>query len=132
MTSSVDAVIAALRVALAEAERSREIIWSSREANRWIAQLPGAWLGRWRNLRVKGTLGGHDNINRTDFVSQLRATLAYLEANREQVAAHGLLFSRGKLKRAAPNSSEPIDAEFHDVPRNVHPLPVPPPNKRNR
>lgn len=131
MTNSVDAVIAALRVALSEAERSKDSYWEVREVNRWIGQLPGAWFGRWRNLKMD-PIPYSSNVRRADFISQLRATLAYLEANREQVAAHRSLFSRGKLKRAAPNSAEPIDAEFQDVPRNVHPLPVPPPNKRNR
>lgn len=129
MTSTVDAVIAALKVALAEAERSRETYWAAHNANRWIAELPGAWFGRWRNLRVSP---GYTLPERTVFVSQLRATLAYLEANREQIGSAPSIFSRGKLNRAAPNSSEPIDAEFRDVPGNVHPLPVPPPNKRNR
>lgn len=132
MTSTVDAVLAALKVALAEAERSRETFWSSREANRWIGQLPGAWLGRWRNLSVKGRYGGTEDIDRVSFISQLRATLAYLEANREQISSAPYAFTRGKLKRTANKPSEPLDAEFRDVPGNVHPLPVPPPNKRNR
>ncbi len=128
MTSKVDAVIAALRVTLAEAERSKELFWNARQANRWIAQLPGAWFGRWRNLRISGGTF----TNRSDFVAQLRATLAYLEANREQISSTTSMFSRGKLKRGTPKSSQPIDAEFQEVPHNVHSLPVPPPNKRNR
>lgn len=132
MTSTVDAVIAALKVALGEAERSRASQWKTREANRWIGQLPGAWFGRWRNLKLKPIYDYRDDIDRIDFITQLRATLAYLEGNREQIGSATSLFSRGKLKRAAPKSSQPIDAEFQDVPHNVHSLPVPPPNKRNR
>jgi hypothetical protein len=128
MAANVDAVIAALKVALAEAERSREYYWNVREANRWISELPGAWFGRWRNLRVEGS---HGSTERADFIAQLRATLAYLEANRECIGA-GSWFSGGKLKPAALVPSEPIDADFEEVARNVHTLPVVPPNKRNR
>lgn len=129
MTSSVDAVIAALKVVLTEAERSRDSHVDVRDANRWIDQLPGAWFGRWRNLKMRPQPYS-ESVTRSDFVSQLRATLAYLEANRERIGT--ALFSRGKPQRKAPNASEPIDAEFREVPENVHPLPVPPPNKRNR
>jgi hypothetical protein len=72
------------------------------------------------------------DVYRKDLILHVRATLAYLEANREQIGSAASLFSRGKLKRAAPKSSQPIDAEFQEVPHNVHSLPVPPPNKRNR
>jgi hypothetical protein len=53
MSSNVDAVIAALRVALNEAEMSNQTWSQVRAANRWINQLPGAWMGRWLHLRLR-------------------------------------------------------------------------------
>jgi hypothetical protein len=43
MVTDIDAVIAALRVALEEAQKSNETFWKVNSANRWINQLPGAW-----------------------------------------------------------------------------------------
>jgi hypothetical protein len=54
---NIDAVIAALHVALKEAERSQEHWWKVRAANRWINQMPGAWVGRWWLLRLQAQLG---------------------------------------------------------------------------
>jgi hypothetical protein len=42
MSNEVDAIIAALRVALQEAQKSEEAFCKVQAANRWIDQLPGA------------------------------------------------------------------------------------------
>ena len=45
--SDVDAVIAALRAVLNEAEAHKvQSYWKPKIFNRWIGQLPGAWRGR--------------------------------------------------------------------------------------
>lgn len=66
MAADVDAVIAALRIALDEAQKSSEVHWKTKTANRWINQLPGAWAGRWRQLKLRGDLDGE--VRRTEFV----------------------------------------------------------------
>ncbi|HUJ38616.1 MAG TPA: hypothetical protein VLW88_13175 [Hyphomicrobium sp.] len=78
-TSDIDAVIAALRAVLQEAERSSGWL-STKIVNRWIAQLPGAWRGRWRRLYLRGDING--NVTHASLVGHVRATLAYLEAQR--------------------------------------------------
>lgn len=96
-TSSVDAVIAALRAVLQEAERGGGAL-PTRVVNRWIGQLPGAWRGRWRHLRLRGDAFG--KAPRDTIVAHLRATLAYLEAQRDTLSKPRrwrLLF--GKPKR---------------------------------
>jgi hypothetical protein len=82
VASHFDSVLAALRQVLREAERrGHQSYWDAKIINRWIAQLPGAWWGRWRRLKLKGdfTLG---LVERSDFISHLRATLEYLETYR--------------------------------------------------
>ena len=54
MAADVDAVIAALRVALEESQKSDDVSWKVEAANRWVEQLPGAWSGRWRKLVLRG------------------------------------------------------------------------------
>jgi len=49
MAADVEAVIAALRVALEEAQKSDDATWKVEAANRWIEQLPRSWTGRWRS-----------------------------------------------------------------------------------
>jgi hypothetical protein len=75
MATSIEAVVAALKVALREAEHGEEVQWEARAANRWIDLLPGAYLGRWRHLKLSDGL-----VSRSRFVGHLRATLAYLDA----------------------------------------------------
>ena len=82
MAGNVEAVIAALRVALEEAQKSEERFWKAEAANRWIAQLPRAWTGRWRKLRLSADSTG--DVDRLEFVAHVRAVLAYLETNRDQ------------------------------------------------
>lgn len=78
MSASLEAVVAALRVSLEEAQKSNAAHWKPEAANRWIAQLPGAWTGRWRRLRLGGDSVG--SVERTQFVAHVRAVIAYLEA----------------------------------------------------
>ena len=78
-TSDIDAVIAALRAVLQEAEHSSGWL-QTKIVNRWIGQLPGAWWGRWRRLYLRGDMDG--NVTHANLVGHVRATLAYLEAQR--------------------------------------------------
>ena len=84
MAADVEAVIAALRVALDEAQNSDDTYWKSEAANRWIGQLPGAWSGRWRRLKLHADASG--DVYREAFVGHVRAALAFLEASRAQIA----------------------------------------------
>ena len=53
MRSDVDAVIAALQAVLSDAEaRTWKSFWHATVVNRWIDQLPGAWMGRWRQAML--------------------------------------------------------------------------------
>jgi hypothetical protein len=79
-TSDVDAVIAALRIVLNEAENTNGSR-PTKVVNRWIGQLPGAWWGRWRRLKLRGDSSGR--VSRDALIGHVRATLAYLEAQRE-------------------------------------------------
>jgi hypothetical protein len=112
MATNVDAVIAALRIVLEEAQASLGYWWNVETANRWINQLPGSWTGRWRDLKLKGNSVGE--VPRTDFIGHVRATLAYLEANRDAIRT---LRTWSWPVRGVPSQafSEPIDAEFKDV-----------------
>jgi hypothetical protein len=123
MATDIDAVIAALRVALDEAQKSGETFWKVKSANRWINQLPGAWAGRWRQLKLSGDFDGE--IKRTEFVGHVKATLAYLEANRE--AIRSMRAWSWPLRNAGSKPlAEPIDADFKDVtPADQKPLPRP-------
>ena len=86
MASDVDAVIAALRTILGEAEtRVSEYRWKTHVVNRWINQLPGAWTGRWRHLKLRSDF--QRSAPRADLISHVRATLAYLETHREVIGS---------------------------------------------
>jgi hypothetical protein len=111
MSNNIDAVIAALRVALNEAERSQEHWWKVRAANRWINQLPMAWIGRWWHLRLRAQVSWEGLIPRAEFIGHVRATLAYLEANREEIRSMRL-WSWPLSRRAKTLHSGPVDAEF--------------------
>jgi hypothetical protein len=101
-------VIAALRVVLREAEsRKHQYWWKTRVVNRWINQLPRAWTGRWRHLKLPGD--SERDVPHSDLVAHVRATLAYLEVNRDQIKGSRWPFRRRK------RPPEPIDAEFQDV-----------------
>jgi hypothetical protein len=112
MADRVDSTIAALNVALKEAEKSREHFWKARRANCWINQLPGAWWGRWRHLKLRSDFVGE--MQRVLFISDLRAVLAYLEAHREEIkiaTAWPWSYS-GRIRQPPP---EPMDVDFSEV-----------------
>ena len=97
--SDVDAVIAALRVVLHEVETHTNFsrtnaYWKTHIVNKWIYQLPGARWGRWRKLRLRPDNG--DLAERQNLIMHVRATLAYLETNRETIAAHKPWWSFGR------------------------------------
>jgi len=117
--TEIDAVIAALKIELDEAERDSRAFCKTIRCNRWIKQLPGAWTRRWKNLKIRGDIDGE--VSRTDFVTHVRATLAYLEAHRDQIKAMPtwswpFTALRKKNELATSVRDQPIDAEFTDVP----------------
>jgi hypothetical protein len=110
MSSKIDGVIAALRVALNEAESSHEHWWKVRAANPWINHLPGAWMGRWWHLKLWAEIG-EGLISRARFIGHVRATLAYLEANREEIRSTRR-WSWPLWRRAKTLHSGQVGAEF--------------------
>ena len=91
MSSDVDAVIAALRIVLHEAEtRTYDTWWKTHVVNRWIDQLPGGWRGKSRNLRLRADSGFE--ATRTNLITHVRSTLAYRGGH------------LGELHRALPRS----------------------------
>lgn len=126
MANDVEAVIEALKIALEEACNAKdETWWKVDAANRWINRLPGAWTGRWRDLKLKGDSVGE--VDRAVFIGHLRATLAYLEANRETIPRSW----PWSIPRAPTKQDVgPIDAEFDDVSPPMAKLP--PSGKRVR
>jgi len=111
MGRDVEAVIEALKIALEEARNANdEVWWKVDTANRWINRLPSAWTGRWRDLKLKGDSVGE--VDRNEFIGHLRATLAYLEANREAIPR---AWFWSKHRRTAKQTEDPIDADFDDI-----------------
>ncbi len=113
MATHVDAVIAALRVALSEAESSDETWWKVGDANRWIRQLPGTGIGRWRHLKLAGDL--NREINRERFIGHVRATIVYLEKNRDAFGSTTTMRWWPSRAAPAPSTSEIVEADFSDV-----------------
>ena len=113
MVDPVDAVIAALRIALAEAERSQDYVWKVRNANRWIDQLPGSLFFRWRHLKLGSDSG---QVARLEFVGHVRATIAYLVANREAMRSQRFWSWSARKFPKVTNDLPPIDTEFEEVP----------------
>jgi hypothetical protein len=115
--TDVDAVIAALRVVLHYAEHgTHETWWEIHVVNKWVDQLPGARWGRWRQLRLPADSGSQ--ARRDHVVTHLRATLAYLETNRETIAAQRS--SWWPFGRSAPCSAqEPAAAVVKEAPARV-------------
>jgi hypothetical protein len=102
MSNEVDAVIAALRVVLHEAETSTNFYWETHIVNKWICQLPGTRWGRWRELRLRP----EDSALRPNLITHVRATLAYLETNRETIAAQRSWWPFGRQATSpAPQAS---------------------------
>ena len=110
MGSNVDAVIAALRVALDEAQKSHATSWKSQAANRWIKRLPRAWTGKWRHLK----LSARSSIDRSEFIGHVRAVIAYLEANRENIGRSRAWWPRRKAQLLVkPLQSSPQSSAQH-------------------
>jgi hypothetical protein len=110
MGNTVDAVIEALKIALEEARKATdEDYWEAENANRWINRLPGAWMGRWKDLKLKGY-----TVDRQAFVGHVRATLAYLETNKDAIRSIRT-WSWGTPCADPARTQEPIDAEFKEV-----------------
>jgi len=118
MSSDVDAVIAALRTILEEAEaRHAEFWWKTHIVNRWIDQLPGAWWGRWRSLRLRPDSG--NLAQRPNLLTHVRATLAYLETNRDAIAAQSSWWPFSKaLPKAVPSTTEAVRKEVPSLPQH--------------
>lgn len=119
MAVSINAVIAALRTELQQAERSHDVWVKTNRCNRWIGQLPGGrW--KWRNLLLTGDSSGE--VQRASFITHVKASLAYLETIRDDTLPNtSLLRSLVNALRRAPREplntpDEPIDADFTDVP----------------
>lgn len=109
--SKVDGVIAALRVLSTQ----RYGGWvKSRELNRLISQLPGSRFGAIRKLKVRGDIEGE--IRPEEFLRYVKSTLAYLEANRDAIAAmHWWSLRPSAAPSSAHTPSAPVDAEFTEV-----------------
>jgi hypothetical protein len=108
----VDAVIAALRIVLHEAETRRtEHWWKIHIVNKWIDQLPGAQWGRWRQLQLRADSGSLSE--RQNLVAHVRATLAYLETNRDTIAAQRPWWPFGR--RALRGAQAPAQKEMPNL-----------------
>ena len=113
MASDVDAVIGALRVVLADVEARRHVsFFPYHTLNRWINRLPGSRWGRWRDLKIKRSFT--DEIHRDDFIAHLRATLTYLEINRDHIKQSRAWWPFARKHKSV--ALEPIDVDFKDVP----------------
>lgn len=108
MAANVDAVIAALRVVLEAAEDNDASFIKVESANRWIEQLPGSWSGRWRKLVLKGDVSGE--TSREEFLSHVRAVIAFLDANRLQIPAPRKWWSLRRRNTPTQPSSSPSTA----------------------
>ena len=105
MAADIDAVIAALRVALDEAQRSDEDFWQVSAVNRWIDQLPGIWMGRWRDLKLAGDTVGE--VDRAQFIGHVRAVAAFLEASRTPTPRVRKWWSLRRRNSAAQPATQP-------------------------
>ena len=110
--TAVDAVIAALRSVLREAERRTDTFaWDPRVVNRWIGALPGFWPWRWHHPKVRGEYG---SVSREDLIGHVRATLVYLEANRDAlIAPRGWTKPYSKKREQAKQAA--IDVAFDEA-----------------
>jgi len=104
MAADVEAVIAALRVALEEAQKSDDATWKVEAANRWIEQLPRSWTGRWRKLTLTGDAFG--DTGREQFAGHVRAVLAFLEANRAQIPPSRKWWSPRRRTSPSPSAGQ--------------------------
>ncbi|MDX2307892.1 MAG: hypothetical protein NW216_06625 [Hyphomicrobium sp.] len=129
MANEIDAVIAALKVELQQAEKNTCAFWKYERCNRWIRQLPWVLVNRWSNLELHGYSDG--DVSRHDFITHVKATLAYLETKRGQAnfLPSAWLWPFTDFSRSAGNrptqADEPVDAEFTEVPPQQRKLPKP-------
>jgi hypothetical protein len=101
--ADVDAVIAALRMVLHEVERQTWVnTFETHIVNKWIGQLPGAWTGRWNRLLLEPRWGGSPVAYREPVLTHLRSTLAYLEVNRDAIAARRSWWLFGRVSQQVP------------------------------
>lgn len=120
MATEIEAVIAALKIELQQAEKSHDTWWKAERCNRWIKQLPGAWTLQWNNLKIWSDIAG--DVYRAEFITHVKATLAYLETKRAQpqtkTTSWGWPFTalRRNPDQPVEGAAEPIDVEFTDVP----------------
>ena len=127
MLSDVDAVIAALRVMLREVETHTKFsrtkaYWETHIVNKWIYQLPGSRWGRWRQLRLRPDNG--NLAERTNLIMHVRATLTYLETNRETIAAHRPWWSFGRRATSpTPETSAGVAKEKPSPPQEPQEAP---------
>ena len=96
--------------------RSEEDLWKVYSVNRWIELLPGTWMGRWRDLKLKGDDTGE--ADREQFVGHVRAVIAFLEASRTPAPRSRKWWS---LRRRSTTASRP--------PRRRQHRPVRPPSR---
>jgi hypothetical protein len=115
MAAGIDAVIAALRVVLEEAQKSNAPQAKANAANCWINRLPGAWTGRWRKLVVPANSSGE--IPRGEFIGHVRAVLAYLETSRETRRPRKWWLTR--QRNAAPQMATPPQVQHQVRPVNL-------------
>lgn len=116
MTTQVDAVILALRSVLADAEYSQSYYWETRTINRWINQLPGAWLWKWRHLILRGNVDRR--VGRADAIVHLRATIVYLEENRDNIQAPSIPWRWRKQKEISKNDTRKTEYKIIEGPRS--------------
>lgn len=82
----------------------------ARIQSRTIDQLPGAWMGRWRHLKLYGD-NGTEFVECSQFIGHVRATIAYLEANRDAIQSArfwSLPFTGGGQWKAPESSGKPM------------------------
>lgn len=111
----IGAVIAALRTVQEAALRGGVTHqWDVRVVNRWIARLPGARWGRWRQLKLRGPSYDRRSVLTGDLVLHLNSVLAYLEASHRPAAPVVELVPGHDLKRL-PAPVRTADAAEEDM-----------------
>jgi hypothetical protein len=107
--ADVDAVIAALRIVLHEVERQTWAeTFQTHIVNKWIGQLPGAWTGRWNRLLLEPRWTASPVAYREPVITHLRSTPAYLEANRDAIAARRSWWRFGRVAQHVPAKASEV------------------------
>jgi hypothetical protein len=124
MATEIDAVIAALRVVLAEAEQRKDYLsWDIAKVNDWIARLPGAWWGRWRHLKLRPDWTSGSSASTQNLISHVRATVAYLESYRSTTRPsvfRFLSFARNHTKALKSTDPKPKAISTPENKRLLH------------